>query len=103
MVALQVEEVLLGPGTERRVRGFFHPDNFTFGTPLRRAALEAAVQRVPGVRAVRDMLVRLRGVRPFRRFSELTLPVGVDQVLRLDNDPLRPEGGSLRLVMEGGA
>ena len=102
-VALQVEEVLLGPGTARRVQGFFHPDNFTFGTPLRRAALEAAIQRVPGVRSVREMLVRLRGVRSFRRFSELTLPVGVDQVLRLDNDPLRPESGSLRLVMEGGA
>ena len=32
---------------------FFHPDFFTFGTPLYRASLEASVQAVPGVKAVK--------------------------------------------------
>jgi hypothetical protein len=102
-VVAQLNEVLLGPGTGRRLRGFFHPDNFTFGTPLRRAALEAAIQGVPGVLSVRSMSIRLRGVRAFRPFTELTLKVGDDQVLRLDNDPGHPEGGTLRLQTEGGA
>jgi hypothetical protein len=33
----------------------------------------------------------------------LTLPVGIDQILRLDNNPLRPENGTLTLFTEGGA
>ena len=32
--------------------GFFAPDNFTFGQPLERSALEAAIQAVPGVAGV---------------------------------------------------
>src|SRR4029077_4693723 len=41
-VKARVLEVLLGRNRLRPVKGFFHPDHFTFGTPLRRAALEAA-------------------------------------------------------------
>lgn len=102
-VAQQAHEVLFGPGTLRRLKGFFHPDNFTFGTPLHRSALEAALQRIPGVKSVRRMYVRERGQREFRLFEELTLAIAPDQVLRLDNDPNRPENGSLRIITEGGA
>ncbi len=41
---------------------FFAPDNFTFGTPLDRSPLEAAIQQVAGVRAVEDITFRRRGV-----------------------------------------
>jgi hypothetical protein len=102
-VAQQAEEVLFGPGTLRRLKGFFHPDHFTFGTPLYRSALEAALQRIPGVKSVRRMYIRERGQREFREFRELTLAVSPDQILRLDNNPERPENGSLRIVTEGGA
>jgi len=102
-VAAQLQEVLLGTGTGTRVKGFFHPDNFTFGTPLRRSALEAAIQAVPGVRSVRLVRVRKRGVAAFKVLNKLTLSVGLDQILRLDNDPLRPENGTLTLITEGGA
>ena len=47
-----VEELLIGSGGGRNTVAFFSPDNFTFGMPLRRSALEAAIQRVPGVRFV---------------------------------------------------
>lgn len=99
----QLYEVLLGPGTNRRIKSFFHPDRFTFGTPLYRSALEATLQRIPGVKAVRGILIRERGYREFRAFSELALEPAPDQVLRLDNDPGRPENGTLRVVTEGGA
>ena len=39
------------------LRDFFHPDNFTFGAPLERSALEAAVQDVPGVDGVTELRV----------------------------------------------
>ena len=46
------EAVLLVLFGEDGMSGFFDPDNFTFGMPLSRAALMAAIQGVPGVRAV---------------------------------------------------
>ncbi|HEY0858573.1 MAG TPA: hypothetical protein VGE16_16025 [Albitalea sp.] len=83
--------------------GFFDPDNFRFGTPLSRAALIAALQAVPGVRAVEGMKVRRRGWFDWRDFDEFLLPVGVNELVRVANDRDLPERGAVRLVMEGGA
>lgn len=83
--------------------GFFDPNRFTFGTPLSRAALIAALQAVPGVRAVEGMRVRRRGWFDWRDFTEFSLPVGVDELIRVANDRNQPERGAVRLVMEGGA
>ena len=77
---------------------FFHPDNFSFGTPLRRAALEAAVQAVAGVRAVEAISIRVRGVTDWRALSDLLFEVGDDQILRHQNDPLFPGRGTLRVA-----
>ncbi len=89
----QVEErvtaALTGPA------GFFHPDNFTFGTPLRRAALEAAIQAVPGVRGVEEICLRARGLTDLVLFSDLTFEAADNRILRLQNDPRFPERGSL--------
>jgi len=98
-----VLEALLGKKGVRARPGFFAADNFTFGTPLDRSALEAAIQAVPGVRAVEDMRIRRRGRFDWRAFTELALEVGMDEVIRLESDPLHPERGSLKLAMEGGA
>ena len=49
------------------------------------------------------MLVRRRGWFAWRVFSELTYPVASNEVVRVENNTLLPERGSLRLVMEGGA
>jgi hypothetical protein len=81
---------------------FFGPQNFTFGTPLDRSSLEAAIQGVPGVGGVICIDYRLRGRTP--RFADLpdVLQAGNDEIIRLDNDPNRPEGGSLRVIVQGG-
>ena len=97
-VKAHVLEALLGRKGMRPTKGFFDPDNFTFGTPLRRAALEAAIQDVAGVRGVEQMYIRARGSTALREFVELTFNVGHDQVIRLQNDPRFPERGSLRIV-----
>jgi hypothetical protein len=85
-----------GPG------GFFDPDNFTFGQPLRLSALEAAVQRANGVAGVTCVYYRVRGrTRGFVRMGD-GVSVGVDEIVRCDSDPSLPEHGSLRVIIEGG-
>jgi len=98
-----VTEALLGKKGVRPRVGFFDPDHFTFGTPLERSELEAFIQAVPGVRAVENMRIRRRGWFDWRLFYELVFHVGADEVIRLQNDPLHPDQGSLHLLMEGGA
>ncbi|MDT8999149.1 hypothetical protein RQP53_07700 [Paucibacter sp. APW11] len=83
--------------------GFFDPDHFSFGTPLSRAALIAALQGVPGVKAVEGMRVRRRGWFDWRDFTEYALKVGVDELVRVANDRNLSERGAVRLLMEGGA
>jgi hypothetical protein len=97
-VQAAVLEALLGRKTLRPTTGFFDPDNFTFGTPLRRSALEATIQEVNGVRGVEEMRIRARGLTDWRVFNELTFEVHDDQVIRLQNDPRFPERGSLRII-----
>ena len=98
-----VREALLGKKGIRSHKGFFSPDNFTFGTPLDRSRLEADIQDVPGVNAVKGMLFRRRGWFDWRDFAELSYKVDKNEIIRIENDPLHPERGSLKLTMEGGA
>jgi predicted phage baseplate assembly protein len=98
-----VLEALLGRPGQTGSTGFFDPDNFTFGTPLNRASLEAAIQSVEGVKAVMGSVIRRRGWFDWRPFDEMIYEIAGNEVIRLENDPLHPDRGSLRLKMEGGA
>jgi len=102
-VKKRVLEALFGRTTLPPIVGFFSPDNFTFGTPLWRSELEAVIQPVPGVRAVRAIRVRRRGRSAWQNFTALVLRVADNEVIRVQNDRLLPERGAVRLVMEGGA
>jgi hypothetical protein len=102
-VRAALREVLFGRGRGQSRKGFFHPDHFTFGTPLRRAALEAAIHEVGGVRSVLGMRIHPRGHEPERPFRELAYEVARDAVIRVANDPDRPERGTVRFRFEGGA
>jgi hypothetical protein len=82
--------------------GFFFADRFTFGTPLYRSRLEAAIQGVPGVAGVHAIAYRQRGTfAGFVDMPEFVLP-GPTQILRVDNDPSWPERGTIRVIAEGG-
>ncbi|HXT30462.1 MAG TPA: baseplate J/gp47 family protein [Vicinamibacterales bacterium] len=83
-------------------RGFFHPDRFTFGLPLERSAIEAAVQEVPGVAGVIDVRYRRRGHTPGFIVMPDAVEVAADEIVRVDNEPSRPERGSLRVNVRGG-
>ena len=104
-VRVRVLEALFGTGygSGRQQVGFFDPDNFTFGTPLRRSALEAAVVSVAGVEAVTGIQIRAHGATEFKQFESLAFEVADDELVRVENSDLRPERGSLTLELEGGA
>ena len=63
---LGIDSFLTGNGLNGE-KPFFHPDNFTFGQPLRRSDLEAAVQSVPGVKGVEEIKLRVRRRLPALR------------------------------------
>jgi hypothetical protein len=84
------------------LRAFFAVDNFTFGASLRRGALEAAIQQAPGVEGVLSILYRRRGVVPDYIEMGDEVDVAADEVLRVDDDPSRPERGTYKVHVEGG-
>lgn len=82
---------------------FFNPAHFTFGTPLERSSLEVAIQAAPGVSGVVSITYRRRGTDP--KYTDLPgdgLRFGHYEILRVDNDPSRPNMGSLTIIVEGG-
>jgi hypothetical protein len=91
----RVTFALAGPRRPGRPVPFFDPNNFTFGTPLHRAALEAAVQDVAGVLGVEEIRIRVRGLFDWKDFPGFVFRPGDDRIIRLDNDPAHPEAGSL--------
>lgn len=90
-------------------RGFFHPDNFSFGDPVYLSRLVAVAMSVPGVSWVDTEVAETRP----NRFQRWGLPAGTEweegmvrmarlEIARLDNDPSLPENGRLELFLEGG-
>ena len=81
--------------------GFFDHSLWSFGQALESSALLAAIQACAGVAGVYQVLYRQRGVQSDWVPLPETLTFAADQILRVDNDPSRPEAGSLRVIVEG--
>jgi len=95
--------VELGTGLNAAGRpAFFAPVRWTFGTPLQRSALEAAVQAATGVDGVVSVAYRRRGVTPGFVTMPWTVTIGADEVIRVWDDSDHPDRGSLQVVVEGG-
>jgi hypothetical protein len=83
-------------------RGFFHPDNLTFGQNVYQSQVVTRAAQVPGV--MRVDLTR------FARWGEPSSGVGIAdeievrpfEVARLDNDPGVPWNGIIRINVVGG-
>jgi hypothetical protein len=93
---------LLSPTGPQPAGAFFALNRLVFGQPLERSQLEATIQSAPGVAGVICIHYRRRDL--FTGFVEMgdTVPVGVSQILRCDNDPSRPGAGALAIVVRGG-
>ena len=83
-------------------RGFFHPDNFTFGDPLYLSRLYAAVERVEGVDSVAIRKLVRFGQTDSGELAAGVLRVGPWEIVRLDNDPSFVEHGVLTVTAQGG-
>jgi hypothetical protein len=90
-------------------RGFFHPDNLTFGAGIYVSRLLATVQAIPGVQnCMVTELERYEISEPAVDVAGEELPMnsalllGPFEIARLDNDPNFPENGVLVLDVRGG-
>jgi len=94
-VIAQIYRALTGPSQPWEPTPYFDSDNFTFGTKLERAAIEAAVQSVAGVLGVEEIQLRIRGLFDWKDFTDFAFDPGIDRIIQLENDPDQPEAGSL--------
>jgi hypothetical protein len=84
-------------------RGFFHPDNVTFGGPIYLSAIVARAMQVPGVASVAPLRFQRLGRTALSELDDGVLNLGPLEIARLDNDPNAPENGRLELQVRGGA
>ena len=83
-------------------RGFFHPDNLTFGQPVFLSQVVAAAMQVPGVLWVDTDDTPPKRNR-FQRYGQVSggelaagrIPFDRLEIARLDNDPNAPENGQI--------
>jgi hypothetical protein len=83
-------------------RGFFHPDNLSFGDDIFLSRLIATAQAVPGVESVVVSRLQRLFEEANREIEAGVLSLSPFEIARLDNDPSSPENGQLRLEMRGG-
>lgn len=83
-------------------RGFFHPDNLSFGDSIPVSAVVAAAQAVPGVQSVTVNTLERYGEPSPAALDLGVLLIGSLEIAELDNDPNNPERGTLTLNMRGG-
>ncbi|WP_338761588.1 baseplate J/gp47 family protein [Massilia sp. METH4] len=86
-------------------RGFFHPDEWTFGQALHRSAIAGRIDRIAGIRHIKGIAMK-RFAAPALSNSappniEL-LEMAFDEVVLLANDPDHLERGRLRFELDGG-
>lgn len=108
-----VKQELLRRFSNRRMRdgsrGFFHPDEFTFGQPVYLSRVVASAMEVDGVSWVDTSheegspnRFQRWGQLPQREIEEGVIRMRRLEVAQLDNDPNAPENGRMDFVMEGG-
>lgn len=101
-----VEAALLdafGTGLRRSsTRGLFAPDNLSFGEDIYLSRIIATAQAVEGVANVIVTRFERQYVPSREAIDSGVLPLGPQEIARLDNDPDFPEHGRLTFRMRGG-
>lgn len=83
-------------------KGFFHPDNLSFGEGIHLSRLVAAARAVEGVENVEVTRLERLGEGPNHEIEDGLLPLGPLEIAQVDNDPTLPENGIFTLKMGGG-
>jgi len=82
--------------------GFFHPDKLGLGEDVYLSRIVAAAQSVPGVQRVTVEKFHRRFELPNNEIANGVLPIAVNEIAQLDNDPDYPERGRLQITVGGG-
>jgi len=99
----QVLIALFGKKGDFPQPGYFSPDRFSFGAPLFRSTLESSIQSVPGVRAVEEILIRRGGWFDWQPFDTFYYDPGPNSIIRIENDRLHPDRGTIKIHIHGGS
>jgi hypothetical protein len=83
-------------------RGFFHPDNFTFGRPVYLSQVVAAAMEVPGVAWVKPVRFQRWEEEARDELRDGRIAFERLEIARLDNDPDAPDNGRIEFNLEGG-
>lgn len=83
-------------------RGFFHPDNFTFGEPLYLSRIYERAMSVEGVASAEVTRMQRWGKTANGEIEAGKLETASLEIIRLDNDPSAPENGKIEFIMQGG-
>lgn len=83
-------------------KGFFHPDNFTFGERVYLSHVYQTLEKVEGVDSAEVILFKRLGKVEGNELNNGFIPMGGMEIACLDNDPNFPENGLLRLNIMGG-
>jgi len=81
--------------------GFFHPDNFTFGTPVFASRIYERASEIEGVESVYVETFERKDRPEIQEFEEGVIKISEFGIARLDNDPNQPDRGLLEFKLEG--
>lgn len=84
------------------IRGFFHPDNFTFGQAVYLSAIYKLAMSVAGVESVEAKSFQRWAKKAGKEKEDGYLEPEELEIIRLDNDPNFPENGKIEFNMLGG-
>lgn len=101
-----VKEALLavfGSGIARDgTKGFFHPDNFTFGQSVYLSRIYESAMTVAGVKDLEVVRLKRYGKLAAGELAAGEIKFGPLEVARCDNDRNLPENGRIEIELEGG-
>ena len=83
-------------------RGFFHPDNLTFGQGIYLSRLVAAAQSVAGVESVRVTKLERKFAPSGEALATGLLKLSPLEIAQVANDPSLPELGTIQFDLHGG-
>lgn len=86
--------------------GFFHPDRFTFGQPLRLSDVVAAAMATDGLAWVELIRFARADATPAQAVAALAagvLAMQPRELLRCNSDPSNPESGGIEFLLGGGS
>lgn len=82
--------------------GFFHPDNFTFGTPVLLSRIYERASEIEGVKSVYVQRFERENHPRKEEFEDGIIKISEFEIARLDNEANSPDAGTIDFILVGG-